>query len=78
MAQDRLAPLVHCPHLSQFWLAAAALSDDAPRLLLGGLHPQLKRLLLAQLGSRTMLTADEVTEDVPDVPASWLLPARVT
>jgi hypothetical protein len=78
VAQDRLAPLVRCPHLSQFWLTAAVLSDDAPKLLLSGLQTQLKRLILAQEVTRTQLTADELKEGVPNAPASWLLPARVT
>jgi hypothetical protein len=39
-AVDTLAPLLRCPHLSQLWLSATVLSDDAPRMLLHALQPQ--------------------------------------
>ena len=81
-AVDRLAPLVRCPRLSQFWLSASVLSDDADKLLLRGLQPQLKRLMLLQAGGSTAGASVEQgvvpgvpaswLEDIPGVPASWL------
>jgi hypothetical protein len=65
---------VRCPHLSQFWLSASVLSDDADKRLLGALQPQLKRLLLLKpfCGPHVLWKI----ADIPGVPASWLLPAR--
>ena len=53
LAIDKLAPLVRCPHLSQFWLSASVLSDDAHDLLLQKQQPQVKRLLLLKLTKTT-------------------------
>ena len=80
-AVDRLAPLVRCPHLSQFWLSASVLSDDADRLLLRGLQHRLKRLLLLKQGAAagSIVTAADIyaNQDFPqDMPASWGLPVR--
>ena len=77
-AVDRLAPLVRCPHLSQHWLSALVLSDDADKLLLRGLQPQLKRLLLLKpaCSTATGLSAADIERGIPGVPASWLLPVR--
>ena len=73
----RLAPLVRCPHLSQLWLSASVLSDDADKLLLGK-QPQLKQLLLLKLASSTdaSLSAEAVSKKIWSVPSSWLLPVR--
>jgi hypothetical protein len=73
---ERLAPLVRCPHLSQFWLSASVLSGDADKLLLRGLQPQLKRLLLHKPActSAPDRTVAAITRNVPDVAVSWLLP----
>lgn len=77
-AQQRLAPLIRCQHLSGLWLTAAALSDDAPKLLLGDLQPQLKKLTLAkQTEPGFELTPGIIAEEVPDAPASWSLQPRV-
>jgi hypothetical protein len=73
---DKLAPLVRCPHLSQFWLSAALLSGDADKLLLQGLQPQLKQLLLLKQSHSKGLSADVITKHAADAPASWLLPVR--
>jgi hypothetical protein len=73
-AVSKLAPLVRCPHLSQFWLSASVLSDDADRRLLRALQPQLKRLLLLQPACGTYPGRN--VADIPGVPASWLLPVR--
>jgi hypothetical protein len=77
-ARDKLAPLVRCPHLSQHWLSASVLSDDADKLLLGGLQPQLKRLLLLKPARSTDagLSAASIARCIAQVPASWLLPVR--
>jgi hypothetical protein len=73
-AINKLAPLVRCPHLSQFWLSASVLSDDANRLLLHKLQPQLKRLLLLKPACSTH--SDCSIADILGAPASWLLPVR--
>jgi hypothetical protein len=81
-AVDKLAPLVRCPHLSQFWLSASVLSRDADKPLLCGLQPagapQLKRLLLLKQAHKVdaCLTAAVITQYVPCAPDSWLLPVR--
>lgn len=49
LAAAKLAPLLRCPHLSQFWLSVSVLADHAGEQLLGALQPQLKRLLLRKL-----------------------------
>ena len=79
-AVEKLAPLVRCPHLSLSWLSASVLSDDADKMLLRGLQPQLKQLLLlkASRKSDTSLSAVKIKESVLNVPASWLLPVRDT
>jgi hypothetical protein len=76
-AVDRLAPLVRCPHLSQQWLSALVLSDDADKLL-GGMQRQLKRLLPLKVACmfEGRLSRTDIKAIVPDVPASWLLPVR--
>jgi hypothetical protein len=73
-AVNKLAPLVRCPHLSQLWLSASVLSDDADKLLLQGLQPQLKRLLLLKPACST--EAGWRVADIPGVPDSWALPVR--
>jgi hypothetical protein len=80
-AVDRLAPLVRCPRLSQFWLSASVLSDDADRLLLRGLQYRLKRLLLLKQGipAGSIVTAADIcaSQEFPqDMPVSWGLPVR--
>ena len=82
-AMEALAPLVRCPHLSQFWLSASVLSGDAGRRLLRSFQPQLKRLLLLKLtySSRARPSAKDIRDSVSDIldaalPVSWLLPVR--
>lgn len=75
-ALDKLGPLVRCLHLTQFWLSAALLSDDESMLLLQALQPQLKRLQLLKSGCSAGAGLSLVDKQVPDVPASWLLPVR--
>jgi hypothetical protein len=77
-AKDRLAPLVRCRHLSPFWVSASVLSDNAQNLLLWELKPQIKQLLLLNLGCSTAasLSAEDFSRGVPSAPASWLLPER--
>jgi hypothetical protein len=76
LAVDKLAPLVRCPHLSQIWLSASVLSDDADKLLMRGLQPQLKRLLLLKQAHKDRLSPDNIRLDVFGAPASWLLLVR--
>jgi hypothetical protein len=86
LAVQKLTPLVRCPHLSQFWVMASALSDDADKLLLSRLQPQLKRLLLAGQDSKLLSPSrmlrstgagpGNINTRSPDVPASWMLPVR--
>ena len=83
LAVDKLAPLVRCPHLSQFWLSALVLSDDADKLLMRGLQPQLERLLLVRQAQRRLCWGPSIIishwpspSDVLGAPASWLLPVR--
>jgi hypothetical protein len=75
---NKLAPLVRCPHLSQFWLSASVLSSGAHKLLLRDLQPQLKQLLLVKQahGAEQSLTAEVISDYVDEAPESWLLPAR--
>jgi hypothetical protein len=54
--------------------AALVLSDDAHKLLLQKLQPQVKRLLLLKPACNT--GTGRTVADIPDAPASWLLPAR--
>ena len=44
-AQRLLAPLIRCPHLSHYWLAGSADSDQALGRVLSELRPHLRRLL---------------------------------
>jgi hypothetical protein len=55
-------------------MSASVLSEDADRLLLRGLQPQLKRLVMLTPASST--AAGKRVEDIPGAPASWLLPVR--
>ena len=72
-----LAGCIHCPHLSQFWLSASLMSGDADKLLLWGLQPQLKQLLLMKQAYRPdQCLANVVTQHVSGAPASWLLAVR--
>jgi hypothetical protein len=75
--RQQLSKLIRCPHLSGFWLTAAALASDAYRrqMLLGDWQPQVKQLLLAQqVEPRRPLSADIIEKEVPEAPPSWVLP----
>jgi hypothetical protein len=50
------------------------MADNADKLLLRGLQPQLKRLVMLKPASGT--SSGRRFEDIPGVPASWLLPVR--
>jgi len=76
-AKQQLAPLIRCQHLSWFWLSAAALSADAPTLLLPQ-QAQLRQLLMLQHADSTFEpTATELEELLPGAPSNWCLPERV-
>jgi hypothetical protein len=62
---------------------ASALTDDADKLLLSRLQPQLKRLLLAGQDSKLLSPSrstgagpETFNKRSPAVPASWMLPVR--
>jgi len=78
-AKQQLAPLIRCPHLSDFWLSALAVSADAPKLLLSEQQAVVKQLLMMQLGSSGKgVTAADFTRQLPGAPSSWVLPKRVS
>jgi hypothetical protein len=78
-AQQRLAPLIRCQHLSLYWLSAALHSQDAPKLLLHGLAEQLKLMLvLRHSGVGSRLTAARLQRRIPGAPASWSLGKRAS
>jgi hypothetical protein len=84
LAVDKLAPLVRCPHLSQFWLSASVLSDGYVNPLLDELQSQLRQLIMVKAGCSRGLSADDIKKAGDSVnfigakpwPASWLLPVR--
>ena len=67
-----------CAAPTSHWLSASVLADDASKRLLGALQPQLKRLLLLKQARSpsAALGVDDIKRHVPQVPPSWLLPAR--
>ena len=80
-ASVRLAPLIRCPHLSQFWLSASVLSNEPHKVLLrklqhvGLAQSQLQQLLLRKFRSANP-RGELRPEQIANVPASWLLPVR--
>jgi hypothetical protein len=77
-AKGKLAPLIRCPHLSQFWVAAAVLSDDAYNFLLEKLEEPVKQLLIAmQAEPGGELSQKAIRGEIEGAPASWLLPRRM-
>lgn len=77
--KQQLSVLIRCPHLSWFWLTAAALASDADRskMLLGDLQPTLKQLMLAQqVAPGSQMSASVIRTEVPGAPESWVLPPR--
>jgi hypothetical protein len=77
-AKAKLAPLIRCPHLSQFWVAAAVLSEEAINLLLEKVENPVKQLLIAmQAAPGADISPTNITDEVEDAPASWVLPRRV-
>lgn len=74
--RQRLAPLVRCHHLSQYWLAVSAMTAAAPELLLADLQPQLQQLLVLQAvrpGSvqERVCAHAKLQKLVPGAPSSW-------
>lgn len=77
--RKQLSACIMCPHLSGFWLTAAALArgEDRSKMLLGGWHSALKQLMLAkQVAPGSRLSASIIETEVPGAPPSWVLPRR--
>jgi hypothetical protein len=75
-ARQQLALLVRCPHLSPFWLSAAARSEES-QLLLAPMRDQLLELLQClQVTPDLKAALLAFKRWVPDQPASWLLGKR--
>lgn len=74
-AEQQLAQLVRCPHLSHFWLTAA-LQAEQSRLLLVPLREQPLKLL-AYLQVCSAFSAQHFNMLVPNTPPSWLQGARL-
>lgn len=72
-AQQLLARLVRAQHLSHFWLAAAALSTQAPSLLVATYQKQLRQLLLFKLGAGGSID-DDITVGMKTSELRWELP----
>ena len=85
LARQRLAPLIRCPHLSRYWLAASVNSAKADTMLLAELRPHLRRLLML-VEAKPGYTVDSTDLRVggapgvllPGAPASWALGRRAS
>lgn len=78
-AQQALAQLIRCPHLSLYWLSAPVLATDKDKHTLHGLGPQLRTLLAMRIAGPQQENSDRVAdleEFVPDAPPSWHLQKR--
>jgi len=78
-AEQQLAPLIRCLHLSSFWLSALAVSADAHKvLLLSKQRARLRQMLMLLQAEPTLeLTAAELERLLPGAPTSWGLPKRI-
>jgi hypothetical protein len=75
-AQQQLPLLVRCPHLSHFWLSAAA-RCEANELLLAPMQEQLLQLLqFLQVVPDFAAAITDFKGAIPDAPSSWLLGTR--
>lgn len=79
-AKQRLAPLVRCQHLSQFWLAASLKSQQAGSMVLSDLRPQLRQFKQPHAPkpgcTHVPVKALEEAELLSSAPASWALARR--
>jgi hypothetical protein len=74
VAQQLLASVVCCQHLSQFWLSAPALATHAQALLLSSYVPQLRQLLMLKAGAgadASSMPLAELRRLFPGAPAAW-------
>lgn len=79
-ARQRLAPLIRCPHLSRYWLAASVTSA-ADTMLLAELRPHLRHLLiLGEAKPGYTVDGTDVREGglLAGAPASWAMGRRVS
>jgi hypothetical protein len=74
--QERLGPLIRCPHLSHYWLLLSTSSEGAGTMPLAQLRPQLQQLLLLR-SAKARITAAVLKEELPDAPPSWRLGKRI-
>lgn len=75
-AEEVLAPLIRCQHLSLYWLSAPLLASEGQQLL-SRLKPKLGLLLSARVAHRQhQFTTIELSEAVLTALASWSLPKR--
>jgi hypothetical protein len=75
--KQQLAWHIRCPHLSQFWLAAAAFSPDAGGMLLADLQPEIQQLFFVkQADPYSDVPGSYIPSQISSAPTSWLQPPR--
>lgn len=80
-AKQRLAPLIRCQHLSQFWASTSVVSNKADSMaaVLSSLRPQLSQLLMLRSSKPGFACGpSEVAKLVTGAPASWALGKRIS
>lgn len=80
-AQQLLAPLVRCPHLSRYWLSGEFHAADEDETLLSGLRSHMKQLLLLRdVQGDFNVKAANLQEGglLAGAPPSWALGCRVS
>jgi hypothetical protein len=80
-AQQQLARVIRCPHLSRFWLSGSVNSADAGDMLLAELQPQLRQLLLLRDAQEDYnVEAADLQEGgwLAGAPPSWALGRRAS
>jgi hypothetical protein len=78
-ANEELAPLIRCQHLSVYWLSTCVLAKDEGQLslLFAPFRKQLKTLLMMRLADQEyMPTQEQLQEHFQGAPASWGLGRR--
>jgi hypothetical protein len=79
-AQQQLARVTRCPHLSRFWLSGSVNSAEADDMLLADLQTQLRQLLLLRdAQEKYHVQAADLQEGgwLIGAPPSWTLGCRV-
>jgi hypothetical protein len=79
----KLASLIRCQHLSQYWLLASTVFPDDDAAVLGlastGLRKQLSKLLMLRCAAPGLvLQPSNMQEWLPGAPASWGLGPRLS